>query len=77
METYTFKINYRYENDSQTLAGIDLDSPGSSSISIGVTNQAFQELLRRIMDVSQHLPLLPRKWKLLRIILGVLEADVD
>jgi hypothetical protein len=44
------------------LAGIDLNGAAGSFISIGATNTAFGDLLRRIMSSSQNLPLLPRMY---------------
>lgn len=59
METYRFSIKYDSPDENSGLAGIDLDGPAGSSVSIGITNAAFGDLLRRVMSVSEDLPLLP------------------
>lgn len=62
VETYTFTIKYTPpDNNGQALAGLELDSPGSSIVSVGATNTELQLLLRQVMELCKSLPDLPGK----------------
>ena len=61
IETYTFNIEYipHAEQGDQVLVGLEMDTPGSSLVSVEATNGAMQLLLRQIMNVCEALPKLP------------------
>lgn len=61
IETYTFNIKYlsQAEDGSRVLAGLEMDSPGNSLVSVGATNAALQFLFRQLISVCETLPDLP------------------
>ena len=60
IETYTFNVKYQeVDGSGPTLAGLEMDSPGNTLISVGATNSALQLLLRQIMKLCETLPELP------------------
>ena len=60
VETYTFNIKYlEGAKHDQQLAGIQLDGPGGSSVSVGATNEALKDLLRQLISHCDDLPQLP------------------
>ena len=62
IETYTFTIKYHSSAKQENIpAGLQMDSLGKQSLSVGATNLALQQLLRDIMDLCATLPDLPGK----------------
>jgi hypothetical protein len=60
VETYTFTIKYHMNNESgQSIAGLEVESPGGPPLTVEATNAALQEMLRDIMRICTHLPDLP------------------
>lgn len=60
VETYTFTIKYHTsEARGQTIAGLEVESPGGPPLTVEATNLALQDMLRDIMSVCERLPDLP------------------
>lgn len=60
VETYTFTIKYHYRQESgQTIAGLEVESPGGAPLTVEATNAALQDMLRDIMRICTNLPDLP------------------
>ena len=60
IETYTFTVAYNQDIKSgTTVAGLELDAPGSPLVSVKATYSAFQSLLLQLMKVCDKLPDLP------------------
>lgn len=67
LETYTFKIKYTdHDEHGRQLAGLGLDSPSSSYVSVGATNASLQDFFRELIDVCKELPDLPGTTRFVR-----------
>lgn len=60
VESYTFTIKYHLNQENrQTIAGLEVESPTGPPLTVEATNAALQEILRDLMRICQHLPDLP------------------